>query len=416
MNKPASRLARFFSDPYRLFFPFAVLAGLCGVGNWFLYNQGLVDYYSGALHAAIQMQLCMGGFIAGFLMTAVPRMSASKYAQPGETLALLGLSVLMLLAYMTNRLVWGQAGYILWLCLLVRFMVVRFKDRRREGAPGAKPPVEFIWIPGGVLLGLTGAVCGLLSHKYAGLAHFSRQVMDQGFVLAVVSGVGGFMGARLTGRFHAAPTGQPGCAPGAVSAGRGRLLLFHGVCLAAFAASFVLEGLRMDEPAYLVRALALTASFCRSGTLPKWPRTRHFYVWVIWLSFWLVILGLWGCFFHAEYRKTTLHVSFLGGLGLMTYMVATMVVLSHAGRAEQIRKPLPVLILVTIAILVSLGFRIAAVLDQENFFAFVSAASMLWVGAGVVWLVLMLPCFFIFPDPGKVSAQHERMKKSVQNS
>src|SRR5215471_8126085 len=65
-------------EPYRLFFPLGILFGLAGVAIWPLYSFGLTATYSGRSHALVQTGGFLYAFIAGFLLTAVPRFTGTK--------------------------------------------------------------------------------------------------------------------------------------------------------------------------------------------------------------------------------------------------------------------------------------------------------------------------------------------------
>lgn len=52
-----------------------------------------------------------------------------------------------------------------------------------------------------------------------------------------------------------------------------------------------------------------------------------------------IFLGSWAAFIFSSYRVAMLHLVFLGGYSLMTFTVATMVITSHAGKSEQLRRP-----------------------------------------------------------------------------
>jgi hypothetical protein len=60
-------------EPFRLFFPLAVLIGWIGVGHWLLYALGVTSSFSGFMHGQLMMQAFMMAFALGFLLTAVPR-------------------------------------------------------------------------------------------------------------------------------------------------------------------------------------------------------------------------------------------------------------------------------------------------------------------------------------------------------
>ena len=69
-------------EPYRVFFPLGILCGLAGVAIWPLYSFGLTATYSGRSHALVQIFGFLYAFIAGFLLTAVPRFTGTEFATP----------------------------------------------------------------------------------------------------------------------------------------------------------------------------------------------------------------------------------------------------------------------------------------------------------------------------------------------
>ena len=65
-------------EPYRVFFPVGILCGLAGVAIWPLYSFGLTTTYSGRSHALVQIFGFLYAFIAGFLLTTVPRFTGTQ--------------------------------------------------------------------------------------------------------------------------------------------------------------------------------------------------------------------------------------------------------------------------------------------------------------------------------------------------
>src|SRR5690348_13358848 len=65
-------------EPFRIFFPAAVLAGIIGVALWPFYFAHLASNYPGLAHPRIMSCGFFGGFIFGFLGTAMPRMLSAN--------------------------------------------------------------------------------------------------------------------------------------------------------------------------------------------------------------------------------------------------------------------------------------------------------------------------------------------------
>src|SRR3989338_4189974 len=73
-------------EPYRIFFPLGVWMGAVGIGHWLFYALHWLPRYSGFFHSSIQIMVYMNCFVAGFLMTAIPRFTSTHSANPREVL------------------------------------------------------------------------------------------------------------------------------------------------------------------------------------------------------------------------------------------------------------------------------------------------------------------------------------------
>src|SRR3989304_9732350 len=64
-------------DAYRIFFPLGIILGTAGVSIWPLYHYGAMQTFSGRAHAFVQTDGFLYCFIAGFLLTAIPRFTGT---------------------------------------------------------------------------------------------------------------------------------------------------------------------------------------------------------------------------------------------------------------------------------------------------------------------------------------------------
>ena len=78
-------------EPFRLFFPVAVMAGLIGVALWPMTLLGWTENYPGPSHARLMVQGFFGGFILGFMGTAMPRLVGARPLSAREAFSLLAL-------------------------------------------------------------------------------------------------------------------------------------------------------------------------------------------------------------------------------------------------------------------------------------------------------------------------------------
>ena len=78
-------------EPFRVFFPEGVLAGIVGVAQWPLYSGGVTKFYLRLAHARLMAYGLFGRFIFGFLGTAMPRMVSVLPLDPATVIVLLAL-------------------------------------------------------------------------------------------------------------------------------------------------------------------------------------------------------------------------------------------------------------------------------------------------------------------------------------
>ncbi|MEO6034557.1 MAG: NnrS family protein, partial [Verrucomicrobiota bacterium] len=110
----------FGKEPFRIFFPAAVLAGIIGVSLWPLYFWGVIQFYPGQTHARIMIGGLFGGFIFGFLGTAMPRMLSANPFRFIEILPLLALHLTMVFSLAAGKIFMGD---VLFLTLLISFFI-----------------------------------------------------------------------------------------------------------------------------------------------------------------------------------------------------------------------------------------------------------------------------------------------------
>jgi uncharacterized protein involved in response to NO len=418
MNKKARSaqeiIALICQEPYRLFFPLGVLIGVFGVGHWWFYAAGWSPSYSGISHALIQIQGYMTCFIFGFLMTAMPRFSSTPHAT-GKEVLVISLLICSVTGLLTARFwIAAEISYICLLAAFARFALVRILKRDKKSSP----PVEFVWIPIALLHGIIGAsifILFLFGVIPAWFRDIGEDMVTQGFVLAIVAGVGGFLAPRLMGLFQAPKVqGSDCCSIKKANEEKKRRVLVHLALGMLLFLSFWLETETMEYVSHGLRALVVTGVFFLTRSLPRFPRSQSFFSRLLWVSLWMVVLGLWLTVFFPAYEKTTLHVTFLGGFNLMTFAVATMVVLSHGGEAERLQRPLFIFQLIALGIALALTFRVAAVFYPEVYFKLLAIAAIAWIFMGVSWLCFAAPRLIKIPEIGAFERQHEEMKQRIQ--
>ena len=372
------------ADPYRIFFPLGILLGVAGVSIWPAYWAGLTAGYSGRAHAFVQIEGFLYAFIAGFLLTAIPRFTGTT--PPSRTTQWL-LAAAVAAASVAFELEAFAVGHALFLAVhapVMALAVARVRRRRTS------PPESFALVGFGMVAGAAGALVNA-AVAWGGIGPawdvLGRRLLTEGMVLLLVLGVGGFLGPRLLG-FAALPQVQNL----SVASTEGRPPLFSGRRTGVYAAagaaivlSVVLEyGLGVAGMA-LVRAGIATLLIL--ATIRPWqpPATRTTLAWCVWSAHWLLIAGLWLVALAPAYRVDLLHVVFMGGFTLLILAVAMRVVLSHGGHAlTHERRSWPLRIGIATG-LVALLARLGAAFAPESFFEHLAIAAFLWIGGMLFW-------------------------------
>ena len=372
------------SDPYRIFFPLGIALGVAGVSIWLAYGLGLTAGYSGRAHAFVQIEGFLYAFIAGFLLTAIPRFTGT--APPARAVQYF-LAAALLAASVGFEMQAFAFGHSLFLVVHGTVMVLAVQRvRRRRSAP----PESFALVGFGMIAGAAGALVNA-AVAWGGIAPgwdlLGRRLLTEGMVLLLVLGVGGFLGPRLLG-FAALPQLQGlsvAPIPQRPPLFAGKRVAVYVAAGAAIVLSVVLEygaGL-----AAMALARAGVASLLILATIRPWqpPAVRTTLAWCVWSAHWLLIAGLWLAALAPAYRVDFLHVVFMGGFTLLILAVAMRVVLSHGGHGlSHERRSWPLRIGIATGLL-ALVARLGAAFAAESFFEHLAIAAFLWIAGVLFW-------------------------------
>ena len=384
-HQKSSYLQLCYQEPFRIFFPLGLLVGISGISLWPLFFSGLHKFYPGVMHARLMMEGFMGAFVIGFLGTAGPRLTGTPHFSRAELWTLLTLYTGAVGMQIAER---PFAGDLIFLALLLTFaarMGWRFSQR------ADLPPPSFAL----VAFGFTNAVAGtvLLITGAVGTGNFrcmllGSMLINQGFVLYLVLGIGGFLLPRILKlppkpEFPESRTPPPGWWRTAVfAASVGVALLatfvfetFTGATRIAGAARFLAAAvfLASEIPAHLSTTPRITIVLCLRIALV------------------FILLGLFFPVFWPAQRIAGMHVVFIGGFSLITFTVATRVVLGHSGFGHLFPTRMPFLIGTALLLITALVLRTAGDFIPLARPSMLSHASYLWMLAAGVWGWRVLP-------------------------
>jgi uncharacterized protein involved in response to NO len=350
-----------------------MLFGIAGVAIWPLYAFGATATYSGRSHAFVQIFGFLYCFIAGFLLTAVPRFTGTDAP---SVLAQLSLAAALAVAVVASELrlfALGTLAFVSAHGILLTLLARRFIRRQQN------PPPTFVHIGFALVAGAAGALLTsgvALELIPAGWDLLGRRLLTEGMVMLLVLGVGGFLGPRLLGfaslPAHGATVSQHGKAESVVAG---------LVILASLVSEYVFD---VRWTAYL-RALTVSVVVMRSLQLWKRPVVRTTLTWSIWIAHWIIAIGVWVVAAAPRYRADFLHILFIGGFSLLILAIATRVTLSHGKHdLAQEQRLWPLRIGVTFALIATLA-RLGAPFAAASYFSHLAWASLLWIAAIVIW-------------------------------
>lgn len=372
-------------EPYRVFFPLGAIAAVLGTAGWVLFAFGLSLFYPGSAHPDLMVGGFLYAFACGFLMTAVPRFTGSRHATQLEVLFQAGLLILLLAFGFSNTRIYFHSLSIASFVSLITFCARRFRARAYA------PPRFFIFVGLGLALGMAGAIFSaandlqLLSPP---IALFGRLLYTQGMILSLIAGVGTHLLPAIFGwsdlPIQITPLDR---SKQAVWRQLGPVILLAATLLIAYG----IESAGAPTAGRALQAGVLTWLAVRYWRILSLPKSRGWLPKILWISAWTLLSGLWLPVAFPNYWIHAIHLAFIGGIGLMTFAIATRVTLAHGGygvRAELRFAPLGI---PAILFLLAAITRAAAISVPRAYIHHLGYAAVIWIAAVLAWSVAFFP-------------------------
>ncbi len=366
-------------EPFRIFFPIGALLALLGVALWPLYYSGAIAEYPSILHARLMIEGFLASFIIGFLGTAGPRITSAPHFTRTEVLLLVTLDLLAAGLHLGGS---HRAADFLFAFLLAAFALIlgkRFVQRADS------PPPNFVLVALGLLNGVIGALLLAIyqTELYSAPYRIGASLLEQGFVLFPILGVGPYLLARLLNisRADALPESRvlpPGWLPRAVFA------LTIGLTIDA---TFVAETLGWSTPAAWLRAGAVLIYVA----LRTARRGRSFLGDCLRFGLAAVVIGLAVEAIWPHYRIGALHILFISGFSFIVLTVSIRVIFGHSGNAHLSEKRMPFFIVAGVLIFLAMISRYVADIVPAARIIHLVAAALFWIAALLIWMVKVLP-------------------------
>jgi uncharacterized protein involved in response to NO len=371
-------------EPFRLFFPQATLAGIIGVLLWPLYFWHVTEFYPGVAHVRIMVFGFFGGFIFGFLGTALPRMVSARTFTVPEIALLLCLHAGAVTMFAAQKIFIGDLFVFVLLLVFLACAVRRFGSRKDV------PPPGFVLVALAFVSVLAGSILALV-HQYRDIPPFwvylQRLLATQGWVLLPMLGIGPFILPRFFGMqsahdFPEAMTPPPAWIKKAL------LALATGVVILI---SFVVEAGGWFRSGPALRCAAVAVYLWIELPIPRAPKAGTALGACLRTALVMLLLGLLATALFPAYRVGLLHLTLVGGFAVITFVVATRVVLGHSGRLEKLRAPNYWLLAATGLMLLGMATRISGDLWPLVLVSHYIYGTFSWISGVLIWAAFVLP-------------------------
>lgn len=289
-------------EPYRLFFPVGVGLGLLGVSVWLLYVvwPGVAPSSNG--HVGLMIQGFAFCFIAGFALTAVPRMMGSlPVGVPAQLVILAGI-VTSAVGFWMDLLLVAELGSLWAIGALVTRLLFAASQRKVNPPPAA------------------------INAAIALLAAFAGASMRAAYMADLLGAEWGFAGRRLLSE------GMVLVLALGMSAKLGPMMLqeklrvrkwVHPVAGILIVATILVEQVAEIPAAGWVRAAIVLAVTLSDIPLTFFPSKSGSLGFGFWIAHRMIALGAFIAVAAPGPASDGLHVMFVGGFSILILAVAT---------------------------------------------------------------------------------------------
>jgi uncharacterized protein involved in response to NO len=391
VTKVKANLTRYISlediarEPFRIFFPAAVVAGLTGVALWPLHFGGIYLFYPGTIHAHLMVHGFFAGFIFGVLGTGLPRMLSTKPFSVPEVLALFALHTAIVIANLVGKTLISDVLVVVLLVAFATCAVARIRVRQDNPLPGfILVALALVCLAAG-----TGLSIALANKDEPPLFWVKMQhlLSYQGFVLLPILGVGGFLLPRffeLPNKHDFPESRTP--APGWLMKAGWALLVGMAVLI-----SLVIEAVGWERTAYAIRFAGAGAYLLHEVPIYRSRIHKDTIRACVALAIGLLLTGFLAVVFYPFNRVAILHLTLVGGFAVLTFSVATRVVFGHSGNQARLTQPNRWLMVAVGLMVLGMATRISGDFFPNIRVSHYNYGAGAWMVGALVWSIYVLP-------------------------
>lgn len=384
-GRKRSTLADLGREPFRIFFPAGVLAGILGVALWPLYFGGVTSFYPGQAHGRIMAYGLFGAFILGFLGTAMPRMLSAPPLGTRNVLLLVCLHVATVVAFAAQRILWGDSLFLALLCVFAALMISRARHRKDTPPPGfVLVGLAFLSVFAGTALAVLQPGTDETASRWITL---QRLLSYQGFVLLPILGIGPFILPRFFGLPSPHDFPEALAPPGAWKK-KAALALGTGVLIEA---SFFIEAAGWFRSAHAIRFATTLVYLLLEFPFHKAPKISNAVGASLRIAFAALVGGFIFIALFPAYRVSLLHLTLIGGFAVITFTVATRVVFGHSGHLEKLKGRNRWLPIAVGLMLFGMATRISGDFWPQIMASHYIYGALIWIAGVLIWSSFVLP-------------------------
>lgn len=231
--------------------------------------------------------------------------------------------------YILEKILNKKLGMIMFDFFLIIFLFC-FTGRRFINRSNDLPPT-FIFVSIGLILGAIGSLLlitlelGFIDPNFILIA---KATFYTGFMQSLIIGIG----SRLIPAF----LGHPPVTHPLRPAHGNKIWNFLSTDLKITAIMFTLSFLFYLKWSYVflghfIRLVILFYIAVKYWKIYMPPKNKGFMYFLLWLSSWSILIGLFFLTFFPPWQLQSLHLIYISGFGLLTLMISTRVTLAHGG-------------------------------------------------------------------------------------
>lgn len=299
-------------EPYSLFFSLGLFSAFLGSFLWFAFQYQWISFFPRLAHGNLMFFGFLWAYVAGFLMTAIPKMTRTSPANYLEIFLGMFFIFLQWAFNFRNSITLSFYLYALQMIFLLVFILRRFLDKKQVPFEG------FVFIPFAFFSVFLGIGVGLFSGTQDNA--FLYLYSGQAFILNLICGLGSRLIPVITR------------VPAAVNpdvAGEQRKFKEYFILALLLNLGFWLESGVDFMLGNALKTLVISFMAIRYFRVFKMPMTRSFLGWGIRLAVLMLVLGYGLSTTQAESSLALLHLVYIGGFSLVTIMISTRVTLAH---------------------------------------------------------------------------------------